>query len=101
MEEHSKCLCMFLGTQPEANPTKCKFFRDEINYLAYHVSKEGMWPSKENLKAVAEFALPWAYTEIQAFLALVGHCRQFIKGFAYIVQPLHEHLSGEGAHKKS
>ena len=31
----------------------------------------------------------------------MGHYRQFIKGFAYIVQPLHEHRSGKGAHKKS
>ena len=39
--------------------------------------------------------------EIQAFLGLVGHYQQFIRGFAHIVQPLHEHLSEEGAHKKS
>ena len=39
-------------------PTKCKFFQNEINYLTHHVSKEGVSPSKENLKAMAEFALP-------------------------------------------
>ena len=27
-------------------PTKCEFFKNEINYLAHHVSKEGVWPSK-------------------------------------------------------
>ena len=43
---------------------KCEFFHDEINYLAHHVSKEGIWPSKENLKAVAEFTPPQTYTEI-------------------------------------
>ena len=41
------------------------------------------------------------YMEIWAFLGLVGHYQQFIKGFACIVQPLHKHLSGEGASKKS
>ena len=39
--------------------------------------------------------------EIWASLVLVGHYKQFIKGFACIAQPLHEHLSGEGAYKKS
>ena len=82
-------------------PTKCEFFWDEINYLAHHVSKEGMWPSNENLKAVAVFALPQTCMEIWAFWGLVGHYWQFINGFACIVQPLHEHLSGEGARKKS
>ena len=39
--------------------------------------------------------------EIQAFLGLVGHYRQFIKGFAWIAQPLNEHLAGEGTSRKS
>ena len=59
----------------------CEFFCIEINYLAHNVSKEGIQPSKENLKAVAEFTPPQTYTEIQAFLGLVCHYWQFIKGF--------------------
>ena len=50
---------------------------------------------------MAEFALPQTYTKIQAFLGLVGHYLQFIKGFTYIMQPLHKHLSGEGVSKKN
>ena len=80
---------------------KCEFFGNKISCLAHHVSKEGIQHSKENLKAVAEFTPPQTYTEIQAFLGLVDHYWQFIKGFAYVVQPLHEHLFGEGAGKKS
>ena len=95
------CVWSLPGTQPEAKSHgECKFW-DDINYLAHHVSKEGMWPSKENWKAVAEFTPPCTYTEIQAFLGMVGHYRWFIKWFAHIVQPIHEHLFGEGAHKKS
>ena len=104
-EEHLKHLCIVFDHFWKHNlgpkPTKCEFFQGDINYLAHHVSKEGMWPSKENLKTVAEFTPPWTYTEIWAFLGLVGHYRQFIKGFAHVVQPLHKHLSGEGACKKS
>ena len=48
-----------------------------------------------------ECALPQTYTEIRAFLGLIGHYRQFIKGFAQIAQPLNEHLAGEGASRKS
>ena len=39
--------------------------------------------------------------EIHAFFGLVGHYRQFIKGFTQIAQPLNEHLAGEGASRKS
>ena len=69
--------------------------------MAHHVTKEGIQPSKEKLKAVAEFTPSQTYTETQSFLGLVGHYRWFIKGFAHIAHPLHEHLSGEGASKKN
>ena len=52
------------------------------------------------MKAVAKYVPLQTYTEIRAFLGLVGHYRCFIKGFAQIAQPLNEHLAGEGANKK-
>ena len=72
-----------------------------MNYLAHQVLKEGVWPSNINVKAIAEYAPPQTYTEIRAFLGLMGHYRQFIKGFTQIAQPLNEHLAGEGASRKS
>ena len=67
-QEHVQHLCVMFNQFWEHNlklkPTKCEFFQDKINYLAHHISKEGVKPSKENLKAVAEFPLPQTYTEI-------------------------------------
>ena len=54
-----------------------------------------------NLRAIDECALPQTYREIHAFLSLMGHYWQFIKGFAWIAQPLNEHLAREGASRKS
>ena len=65
------------------------------------MSKAGVRPSDTNVKAIAEYAPLKTYTEIKAFLGLVGHYRSFIKGFAQIAQPLNEHLAGEGASRKS
>ena len=81
--------------------SKCSLFKDEINYLAHKVSKAGVWPSDINVKAIAEYAPPKTYTEIRAFLVLVGHYRCFIKGFTRIAQPLSEHLPWEGACRKA
>ena len=82
-------------------PSKCSLFKEVINYLAHQVSKQGVWPSNTNLKAIAECAPPQTYTEIWAFLGFVGHYRWFIKGFAQIAQPLNEHLARQGASRKS
>ena len=81
--------------------SKCSFFKEEITYLVHWVSKEGVQPSDLNLKAMAECAQPQTYTEVHAFLGLVGHYQQFIKGFTYITQLLNNHLTGEEASRKS
>ena len=104
-EEHMQCLCIVFNHFREHNlklkPMKCKFFQNEINCLAHLISKEGVRPSKENLKAMAESAPSQTYMGIGTFLRLVRHYQQFIKGFGHIVQLLHKHLSGEGASKKN
>ena len=82
-------------------PSKCSLSKEEINYLVHQVSKQGVQPSDSYLKAIDECTLPQTYTEIHAFLGLVGHYQQFIKGFVWIAQPLNEHLGGEEASRKS
>ena len=104
-EEHLHQLCVIFDWLREYNlklkPSKCSLFKERINYLAHEVSKQGVWPSNTNLKGHCQVCTATTYTEIRAFLSLIGHYRQFIKGFAWIAQPLNEHLAGEGASRKS
>ena len=79
-------------------PSKCYVFRMEINYLAHHMSKKGVLPSKKNLEAIAECPPPDTYTKVKSF---VGHYRGFIKGFVNIAAPLYDLTSGENKDKKS
>ena len=39
-------------------PSKCNFFRTEINYLGHKVSAARMEPGTEGLKGIAEIAPP-------------------------------------------
>ena len=104
-EEHLHWLHVIFDWLREYNlklkPSKCNLFKQKINYLAHQVSKQGVQPSNTNLKAIARCAPLRTYTEIRAFLSLVGHYRWFIRGFAKIAQPLNEHLAGEGTSRKS
>ena len=104
-EEYLHCLHVIFHWFREHNlklkPSKCTLFKEEITYLAHQVSKDGVQPSDSNLKAIAECTPPQTYTEVCAFLGLVGHYQRFIKGFAHIAQPLNDHLTGEGAQCKS
>ena len=80
--------------------SKCDMFKTEINYLAHHVSKKGVLPSKKNLEAIAGYPLRDTYTKVQSFVGLVGHYRHFIKGFANIAAPLYDLTSKENKDKK-
>ena len=82
-------------------PSKCEVFKTEINYLAHHVSKKGVQPSKKNLESIAQCPPPDTYTKVKSFVGLVGHYRCFIKGFAKIAAPLYDLTSGENKDKKS
>ena len=104
-DEHLHRLCIVFDQFREYNLklklSKWSLFKEEINYLVHQVSKQGVWPSDMNLRTIAECAPPQTYTEICAFLGLVGHYQQFIKGFTWIAQPLNKHLAGEGVSRKS
>ena len=98
-EEHLECLCMVFERFQEFNlklkPLKCSFFKSEIMYLAHHISRRGILPSRENVRAMQEFLMPETYTQVHAFCGLAGHCRRFIKGFANIARPLYDVLGKE------
>ena len=76
-------------------------FKSEINYLAHHVSKKGVLPSKKNLESIAQCLPLDTYTKVKSFMGLVGHYRCFIKGFAKIAAPLYDLTSGDNKDKKS
>ena len=82
-------------------PSKCNVFKSEINYLAHHVSKKGVCPSKKNLESIAQCPPLDTYTKVKSFMGHVGHYRCFIKGFAKIAAPLYDLPSGDNKDKKS
>ena len=82
-------------------PSRCDVFKSEINYLAHHVSKKGVLPSKKNLQSIAQCLPPDTYTKVKSFVGLVGHYMCFIKGFAKIAAPLYDLTSGNNKDKKS
>ena len=61
-EEHIKCLWAVLKCFRlhglKLKPSKCEFFKENIEYLGHSVSSEGVWPSRANLKAITNTLNP-------------------------------------------
>ena len=104
-DEHLQRMRVIFDRQREhglkLKPSKCEVFKSEINYLAHHVSRKGVLPSKKNLESIAQCPPPDTYTKVKSFVGLVGHYRHFIKGFTKIAAPLYNLTSGNNKDKKS
>ena len=103
-EKHIECLqavlkCFRLHGL-KLKSSKCKFFKEKIEYLGPSVSMKGVWPSRDNLKAITKYPEPMTYTAIKGFIGLIGHYRRLIKDFAKIAYPLHEYARGDTAKKR-
>ena len=68
--------------------TKCTFARDTLPYLGYIISRNGIKPNPEKVKAVTEMIPPENISAVRSFLGMLGFFRMFIKDFAKIAKPL-------------
>ena len=70
-------------------PNKCAFARTQVRYLGHIVSREGIEPDPEKVRAIREFPRPSNISDLRRFLGMALYYRRFIEEFAEIAQPLH------------
>ena len=91
----------FLEHSLKLKPSKCHFLQDEITFLGYEISAEGMKPGTANLKVIAEMARPTTYTGVRRFTGMTGFFWWLIKGYAKIAKPLNNLLEGKASKLKN
>ena len=82
-------------------PSKCEFFKEQIQFLGHIVSKEGISTCPEKVHAVQEWPMPKTINDLRSFLGFVGYYRKFIKGFSQIAKPLNSLLEGYVNNKRA
>ena len=75
-------------------PSKCFFFREEIEYLGHVVSGKGISTNPKKIEAVSKWPTPKTVYDVRSFLGFVGYYRRFIKNFSRITKPIREVITG-------
>ncbi len=71
-----------------ANLKKCRFHEDEVRFLGFVVSAQGIRMEEERIEAVRDWPEPQSVRDIQVFLGFANFYRRFIKNFNRIAAPL-------------
>ncbi|KRZ52308.1 Retrovirus-related Pol polyprotein from transposon 17.6 [Trichinella nativa] len=89
LEKLEEVFSRLQGAGLKIKPSKCHLFQKRVKYLGHVVSRDGVQPDPEKIKAVEQWPSPKCGKELQQFLGLASYYRRFVKGFAQIAEPLH------------
>ncbi|KAJ8014421.1 hypothetical protein DPEC_G00040040 [Dallia pectoralis] len=74
------------------NMQKCKFNQTSLRFLGHTISKDGLLPDQDQIKAVAQAPAPHDTSSLRSFLGLASWFSKFIPDFSTVVEPLRETL---------
>jgi hypothetical protein len=70
------------------NQKKCLFFQEQVNFLGYVVTPEGVEMDQSRIATVAEWPTPRSYRDVQIFIGFANFYRRFIHRYSRIIAPL-------------
>ena len=95
-DEHDARLKQVLDRAREVNlkfnAKKCRIRQEEVPYVGHVLSKDGLKPDPEKIKAVKEMKPPQNTKGLKTFLGFIQYLGKFMPNMAKVSAPLRELL---------
>ena len=96
VSEHDARLKQVLNRAQEVNLKlnldKCQIRKAEVSYIGHCLTKEGLKPDPENIRAVQEMQRPQNLKELRTFLGFMQYLDKFMPNMANVSAPLRQLL---------
>ena len=70
-----------------ANVEKCEFHKDQMTFVGYLVSKDGIGMDPAKVSAVLDWPTPKNFKEVQSYLGFANFYRKFINNYSALTTP--------------
>jgi transposase InsO family protein len=74
----------------KVNLKKCHFGSNNVNYLGFRLTPNGILPGTDKLQAVREATPPRNVHQVRSFLGLCNFFRSHVRNFSFIATPLNQ-----------
>ena len=76
-----------------ANLRKCFFGRDELDYLGYKLTRDGIQPQPKKVEAITRLKPPKNVKQLRHFLGMVNYYRDMWRRRSHLLAPMSALLS--------
>lgn len=103
-EEHEKHLRIVFQRLSDwglrIKSSKCVLGVDSLDFLGHRISKNGIEPCPERVKAIQDFPSPTQITQANRFRGMINYYHRFIPHLSEHLAPIHTHLAQFAEKKK-
>ena len=79
----------------KVNLEKCQWMVKEVKYLGHILTREGIKPNTDKIKAIIEAPEPQNVTQLKSFIGMVMYYSKFLKNLNVVLAPLYILLKKE------